>query len=48
MQGSKILVIDIDLFIEPVLDAYLKKRKKAVDFVRLLYEAADLNEDGFL
>ncbi|CAG9316946.1 unnamed protein product [Blepharisma stoltei] len=41
-------IIEIDAFLEILVDAYRIHKNQALNFVKIIYEAADLNEDGYL
>jgi hypothetical protein len=41
-------VVDIDEFLEIILDAYTLNKRNTRNFMRLIYDAADLNNDGYL
>ncbi|CAG9309926.1 unnamed protein product [Blepharisma stoltei] len=41
-------VIDVDTFLEFLVDLYHANKQDHMNFMRCIYEAADLNEDGYL
>ncbi|OMJ80909.1 hypothetical protein SteCoe_18718 [Stentor coeruleus] len=47
-SGTKNMSIDIDLLLEYGIDLLQKNRAENLDFLNSIYEAGDLNQDGFL
>jgi hypothetical protein len=41
-------IIELDEFLEKILEAFSWHKKTTRSFINLIYEAADLNEDGYL
>lgn len=41
-------VVEIDEFLEAILDAFTVNKRNTRNFMRLIYDAADLNNDGYL
>lgn len=47
-QGDKQTSIEFDHYFEEIIDRIKEKREVRMNFVKCIYEAADLNGDGFL
>lgn len=47
-KNNKHGVIDVDSFLEAITDLFHSNKQDHMNFMRCIYEAADLNEDGYL
>ena len=47
-KANRLGVVDIDEFLEQMVETYNEFNKSTKDFLKSAYEAADLNDDGYL
>lgn len=47
-KSNRLGVVDIDEFLEQLVETYNDFNKSTKDFMKCIYEAADLNDDGYL
>lgn len=41
-------IVELDEFLEKLVDSFSSHKKTTHDFIKIIYEAADLNQDGYL
>lgn len=47
-KASRQEVVHLDDFLEMLTETYQEQRSRALDFLKVIFEASDLNNDGFL